>query len=148
MSNNQNKTIHEGNLIVTEARQDYIQRVTGFLIIRTDAHLPVLESVGGDLIIRADAQLPALTEVKRKARISRGKTLNAPNARIIGGEFHGIAADDEYELFRSADGMYVAGCRGPWTAEKALAHWKNPRSDNRERAALFVDAIQSAEAAS
>ena len=222
MSNNQNKTIHEGDLTIREG-DDYshITKVTGFLEIHAESHLPALTEVGGFLHIRAESQLPALTEVggplyiraesqlpaltevggslyihaeshlpaltevgvslhiraesqlpaltevggslyihaeshlpaltevKEHARISRGKTLDAPNARIIGGEFHGIAADDEYELFRSADGMYVAGCRGPWSASEALDHWlNNSRPDNQSRAALFVDAIQSAEAVS
>ncbi|PNQ53602.1 hypothetical protein C1141_20400, partial [Vibrio agarivorans] len=57
-----------------------------------------------------------------------------------------ITSDDHYALFRSEDGRYTAGCRGPWTVKEALSHWRdNPRPDNQGRAALFVAAIKKSE---
>ena len=37
-------------------------------------------------------------------------------------------------------GKYVAGCRGPWTAEEALEHWSEFHP-NQDRAKLFREAI-------
>ena len=37
-------------------------------------------------------------------------------------------------------GKYVAGCRGPWTAEEALEHWSE-HHPNQDRATLFREAI-------
>jgi hypothetical protein len=53
-----------------------------------------------------------------------------------------IAQCDGYILWRSEDGLYYAGCRGPLTRTEALAHWGKHRHD--ERARVFRQAIQEA----
>ena len=56
-----------------------------------------------------------------------------------------IANDGSYALYRSPDGFYRAGCRGPWKAERALEHWDGRRD---RRATMFAEAIRRAEAES
>jgi hypothetical protein len=48
-----------------------------------------------------------------------------------------IAEHDGYMLWRGDDGLYRAGCRGPFTRAQALAHWD--RQDKRAR--VFSAAI-------
>lgn len=56
---------------------------------------------------------------------------------------HCIAISN-YALIHTDGGRYIAGCRGPWTAERALAHWGD-KSRIDERARLFVKAIEQNE---
>src|SRR3546814_630111 len=52
-----------------------------------------------------------------------------------------IAVSD-YALIQTDTGQYIAGCRGPWSKEQALAHWGKPsRTDKRAKA--FVAAIEA-----
>ena len=138
-------TTHEGELTITDPNADYtgLTRVTGTLIIEADAQLPALESVGGGLIVKADAQLPVLESVGGWLKVEGPGSVNAP--KYLGRVFREIESDDHYALCRSEDGYYVAGCRGPWSADEALEHWRSPRPDNQSRAASFVLAIERAE---
>jgi len=50
-----------------------------------------------------------------------------------------VIAMSTWGLVLLNNGMFCAGCRGPWTREQALAHW-GKRTD--ERAKLFTAAIR------
>ena len=124
------KKVHHGDLRITESNA---------------AAMANLAEVTGDLYIRADAQLQALEEVGKSLRVECSGKLHAP--AWLGPIFREIESDGQYALCRSDDGYYVAGCRGPWSAEDALSHWRdNPRPDNQGRSALYVAAIEKAEA--
>jgi transcription elongation factor len=58
-------------------------------------------------------------------------------------DFADLCECDGYTLKACTNGTYYAGCRGPFTAEQALAHWD--RKD--DRACLFTFAILMFEAA-
>jgi hypothetical protein len=51
-----------------------------------------------------------------------------------------IAVSD-YALIQTETGKFIAGCRGPWTKQRALKHWGD-RPD--ARAKTFVAAINAA----
>ena len=57
---------------------------------------------------------------------------------------HCIAISD-YALIQTDTDTFIAGCRN-FTRKQALAHWRKPRSDNAERAKLFLAAIEGASA--
>jgi hypothetical protein len=48
-----------------------------------------------------------------------------------------IAEDEQYKLVMTPDGIFYAGCHGPFTKAQALKHWD--RED--DRACLFTLAI-------
>ena len=83
---------------------------------------------------------PALTTCG-KVTVCKGGTFSAPVLTESGNIFHEIAVS-EYTLFASPT-LYKSGCRGPWTADQALAHWSQ-RSD--QRAVMFTAAIKQHEA--
>src|SRR3990167_892031 len=91
-----------------------LAEVTGWLcVLAGGAQFPKLAEVTGALCVRAEgAQFPAL-------------------GRVIAMSTWGLVALN--------DGRLSAGCRGPWTRAKALAHW-GKRTD--ERAKLFTAAIR------
>lgn len=121
-------TKYVGDLIVTKANlKDCadITEVTGYLYILAEgASLPVLTSVSGDLYI------------------SYGITFDHSAIEFGAGQ---VLAVWEYAL-HVRHGEYRAGCRGPWTAEQALAHW-NVGHHEPSRAELFREAIKAHEAA-
>ena len=47
----------------------------------------------------------------------------------------------DYALIETKTGKFIAGCRN-FTRKQALAHWRKPRSDNAERAKLFLSSIE------
>lgn len=106
-------TKHIGNLIVTKknaADVAHITEITGYLYIQAEgAALPVLTSVGGYLYIAIGIKFD--------------------HSRIDFGAGQ-VLAIWEYAL-HVKDGAYRAGCRGPWNAEQALAHWHigHPRAE-------------------
>lgn len=67
---------------------------------------------------------------------------NVLSIRRTDGTGYDVIARSEYDLMRHTDGKYEAGCRGPFPAAEALAHWD--RED--ERACIFTIAIALAEA--
>ena len=134
--------IIDGNLGVTpENASQYsgITKVSGGLYIREGASLtaPALTECGW-LDIREGASLtaPALTEVSGWLYIHKGANLTAPG-------WNQLAFGDKYCLYRTPAGKYQAGCRGPWTAAEALAHW----SGDSDKCKRFREAIIKAEAA-
>ena len=110
----------------------------GCLYIRADGtSLPALAAVSGDLYIRADgASLPALAAVGCSLYICPGIQFDHSKIEFGHGE---VLAVSEYALHLK-DGLYRAGCRGPWTAEQALAHWSTAHPVPA-RATLFRAAI-------
>ena len=133
-------TKHIGDLIVTKqnaASVAHITEVTGYLSIWADAQLPVLTSVGGNLSIWAEgAQLPVLTSVGGNLYIAIGVSFDHSSIEFGAGK---VLAVHEYAL-HVKDGEYRAGCRGPWTAQKALRHWNTghhaPKRAEKFRAAI------------
>ncbi|MDQ3270754.1 MAG: hypothetical protein M3Q12_01105 [Pseudomonadota bacterium] len=125
--------------IGADASLPALTTVGGSLYIGADASLPALTTVGGSLDIGADASLPALTTVGRYLYIRAGK-MTAPMLMVAHGEKGDLLAVSKYGLWRSAEGYYYAGCRGPLSKERALAHWN--RTD--ERAVVFTTAIKVA----
>ena len=108
---------HTGNLTITDQNLEtclVLAQVTGELSVRAEgAQFPKLAQVTGWLSVEAEgAQFPAL-------------------GRVI--------AMSTWGLVLLNNGMFCAGCRGPWTREQALAHW-GKRTD--ERAKLFTAAIR------
>ena len=117
--------------------------VGGSLYIRADASLPVLTTVGGYLYISADASLPVLTTVGDYLDISADDAkFDAPQLAELHGNKGELLAVSQYCLWRSHDGYYFAGCRGPLSLAQAAEHWN--RSD--ERAMVFSLAIHFFEA--
>lgn len=73
---------------------------------------------------------------------TRDEAGRALTFRNSSGYWQAIAHDPEYTLWVTQVGLYLAGCRGPWTADKALEHWGS-RGD--ARAVLFIAAIKQQE---
>jgi len=120
-------TKHIGDLIVTKknaATVTHITEVTGYLYICDEgAALPVLTSVGGSLYIAIGIQFD-----HSHIEFGAGQVL----------------AVWEYAL-HVKDGQYRAGCRGPWSAAQALAHW-HAEHHAPPRAKTFRAAIDEHEA--
>ena len=134
------KTKHNGNLVITDVNAkefDNLVEVTGYLHIDADAQLPALTTVGGSLEIHSEAQLPALTTVGRSLYVKTGITFDYSAIKFHKGK---VIAIWQFALHEK-DGMYTAGCRGPWTKEQALAHWGEGHHEPG-RAAAFRDAIK------
>ena len=127
--------------INADASLPVLTTVGGTLYINADASLPVLATVGGYLEINADASLPVLTTVGGTLYIRADGKFNAPCLAVSHGNKGALLGISGYGLWRSDDGYYFAGCRGPLNAEQALAHWD--RSD--DRALLFTAIINAAE---
>lgn len=114
-----------------------MRKITGNLILSTPADVLAaadVVSVDGWLYISAEgASLPVLTNIGENLYISaEGASLPC---------FGTIIAHSDWSLIRlHSTGLYAAGCRGPWTRDQALAHWKG-RSD--ERAVLFTAALMA-----
>lgn len=118
-------TKHIGDLTITKANAknfEKLEEVTGYLYIEHKASLPVLTSVGGDL------------------SITFGLTFDYSAIKFDAGE---VLAVWEYALHHK-DGLFRAGCRGPWTAEQALEHW-DAGHHAPSRAELFRATIQALE---
>ena len=150
---------HIGNLTITKQNADdfkALEEVTGWLDISADSNLPALTSVGCWLGIFADSDLPALTSVgggldiraesNLPALTSVGGWLNIyaeaalPALKVAYGANGQLVAVKKYGLWRSDDGLYYAGCKGPLTLEKArrLAQvW-----GEQEIAQFFIKAIE------
>ena len=125
--------------------------VTGWLDLRgcdlTGVTLPTtvtgsLDLSGCDL---TGVTLP--TTVTGSLDLRKSRNLSTPSSSWVeGGEAtpRRCLAISDYALIK-VGAKYIAGCRGPWTAKQALAHWGSPlRTD--DRAKLFVAAIKAAEA--
>ena len=125
-----------GLYIEADAQLPVLTSVGGSLYIRADAQLPVLTSVGGGLYIEADAKLPVLTSVGGYLFIAIGVSFDHSSIEFGAGR---VLAVHEYAL-HIKDGEYRAGCRGPWTAQKALRHWNTwhhaPTRAEKFRAAI------------
>ena len=119
-----------GLYVEGDASLPALTSVGGGLSVRADASLPALTSVGGGLSVYADASLPALTSVGGGLYVYADASLHAPLLGWV------EVARSHYALLHK-DGLYRAGCRGPFTAEQALTHWR--RED--ERAQVFTAAI-------
>jgi len=140
-------TKHIGDLIVTKgnaANVAHITEVTGNLHILTEGvALPVLTSVGGALYILAEGvALPVLTSVGGHLYITIGIHFDHSHIAFGAGQ---VLAVWKYAL-HVKDGQYRAGCRGPWSAEEALAHWHAGHPEP-SRAEEFREAIAAQEAA-
>jgi hypothetical protein len=137
---------HHGNLTVTAANREQckdITEVTGSLYISADASLPVLTTVGGYLDISADASLPVLATVGGSLYIRADDAkFDAPQLAVLHGNKGELLAVSQYGLWRSHDGYYFAGCRGPLSLTQATEVWN--RSD--ERGMVFSLAIHFVEA--
>lgn len=102
-----------------------------------DIDLPSLISIGGNLCIYGrKACLPALTNAGGYLYISEDAEFDYSKIKFGAGD---VIAISEYAL-HFKDGMYTAGCRGPWTAEQALRHW-NDKNPVPNRAKIFRQAI-------
>ena len=125
---------HTGNLTITDQNLEtclVLAQVTGELSVRAEgAQFPALVETG-ELYVEAEgAQFPAL--VKTGALYVRAEGAQFPKlGRVI--------AMSTWGLVLLNNGMFCAGCRGPWTREQALAHW-GKRTD--KRAKLFTAAIR------
>ena len=111
----------------------------GLYISAHNARMPALAGIGGgNLFISSDgADLPMLTEVLGGLYIrTEGSEFDHSKIKFGAGE---VLAVSGYALHLK-DGMYSAGCRGPWTAEQALAHWGTDHPC-QERASIFRRAI-------
>ena len=95
----------------------------------------------GSIAIREGDDCANLTSVTGNVTVWAGATFTAPDVMESGNIFRQIAVS-EYTLFASPT-RYKSGCRGPWTAGEALAHWSQ-RSD--QRAVMFTAAIKQHEA--
>ena len=151
---------HDGNLsilTVEDARQySHIEEVTGDLSGYATFNAPALASVGGSLYVYADFETPMLTSVVGNLYVYAD--FEAPGLASVGGylevyaDFEAPAlayaygkqgrliATSSYGLWLADDGMYYAGCRGPFTRPQALAHWDRPD----DRARIFTAAIKAA----
>ncbi len=158
-------SIHSGDLFITHDNINdfvHVTRVEGYLTIYANgaslpaltsvgdylqleadgAGLPALTSVGGSLYIYANgASLPALTSVGGILYIKAGASFDYSRITFGAGK---VIALCEYALHVNEEGLYRAGCHGPWTAEKALAHWSGAHK-NQNRAKLFSAAIMEHE---
>ena len=117
-------TKHIGDLTITKrnaASVAHITEVTGYLDISAEASLPVLTSVGGSLRIEVGVEFDHSSIV-----FGAGK----------------ILAIWEYALHMDADGLYAAGCRGPWTRAEAMKHW-GAGHHAPSRAVAFREAIEA-----
>ena len=127
---------HTGDLTITDQNLKtclVLAQVTGALYVQAEgAQFPKLAEVTGALDVWAKgAQFPKLAEVT-----------GALCVRAEGAQFPALGrviAMSTWGLVLLNNGMFCAGCRGPWTREQALAHW-GKRTD--ERAKLFTAAIR------
>src|SRR3990167_4046613 len=106
---------------------------TGALDVQAEgAQFPKLAEVTGALDVWAKgAQFPKLAEV------TGGLCVRAEGAQFP--KLGRVIAMSTWGLVALNDGRLSAGCRGPWTRAKALAHW-GKRPD--KRAQLFAAAIR------
>jgi hypothetical protein len=111
---------------------------------KAKADLPMLRTTSRIYIARSGALIaPQLTEVRLTVHLQKDALLYAP--LLKNADVYTEIAYAYYTLYRSDKGMYIAGCRGPWTAEQALDHWSNRLGGCEERSALFVEAVKKAE---
>lgn len=136
-----------------------LRNVRGSLrVYQGDNVFPVLTDVGEFLTVCTDnVEFRALTSVvlgldvfgekislpaveRVYGRISvRNDDVAFPALRFYHGVEGSIACIKGYILWYGDDGMWYAGCRGPFTTEQALSHWD--RTD--ERAVAFTAAIRA-----
>jgi hypothetical protein len=137
---------HYGDLKVTAANREQckdVTKVTGNLYIRDVAGLPALATVGGGLYIGTDTNLPMLTTVGGRLYISNDNVeVDAPQLAVLHGKAGKLLAVSRYALWRSREGYYFAGCRGPLGLAQAVEHWDRPD----ERGMVFSLAIHFFEA--
>ena len=94
--------------------------------------------VPGDISVRVEDDASGLLSVGGRCHLYQGASV--PALTSVGGvPGKAIAVSDGYVLWAGTDGTYSAGCRGPFTLAEALAHWGQPRED--ERARIFHAAI-------
>lgn len=99
----------------------------------------------GDLTVTAAnrEQCKDITEVTGSLYIRADNAkFDAPQLAVLHGNKGELLAVSQYGLWRSHDGYYFAGCRGPLSLSKATEHWN--RSD--ERGMVFSLAIHFFEA--
>lgn len=126
-----------------DANLPVLVSVGGSLIVDTsDSVIPKLQKVCGSLLVEADSlDLPALRHVRHQFNVAPRCKFDYSKIKFTKGV---VLAIQQYVLFYR-DGEYRAGCRGPWTAEQALAHW-NENHKVPQRAMLFREAIVANEA--
>ena len=107
------------------------------------ASLPALTSVGSRLYISADgAFLPALESVGGGLYIKKGVDFDYSKIAFGAGE---VLCVNGWALHYK-DGRYTAGCKGPWTAEQALAYFGEDAEIPHEDVEKFHAAIRENEA--
>ena len=127
---------HTGNLTITDQNLEtclVLAEVTGELYVLAEgAQFPALAEVTGALSVEAEgAQFPKLAQVTGALYVQAEGAQFPKLGRVI--------AMSTWGLVLLNNGMFCAGCRGPWTREQALEHW-GQRTD--ERAKLFTAAIK------
>ena len=126
---------HTGDLTITDQNLKtclVLAEVTGWLCVLAEgAQFPKLVKTGALDVQAEGAQFPKLAEV------TGGLCVRAEGAQFP--KLGRVIAMSTWGLVALYDGRLSAGCRGPWTRAKALAHW-GKRTD--ERAKLFTAAIK------
>jgi hypothetical protein len=131
---------HEGSLTVTKANASSLSHITsvgGSLNVEAEVDFPQLASVGGYLYVGAEVDFPLLTGVGGNLYV-RAEAALPDTSGITFGAGQVLALWGYALHFK--DGLYRAGCRGPWTAEQALAHWTEEHPEPL-RASLFRQVI-------
>ena len=144
---------HTGNLTITDQNLEtclVLAEVTGELsVLAKGAQFPKLVKAGALYVRAKGAQFPELAEVTGALSVeAEGAQFPALvktgwlSVEAKGAQFPALGrviAMSTWGLVLLNNGMFCAGCRGPWTREQALAHW-GERTD--ERAELFTAAIR------
>lgn len=117
----------------------YAGAISGNITIMEGDDVSALTKVSGSVDVREGASLtaPALVE-SGGVDVGEGASLTAP--ALVADIYYEIS-NSGYVLFANSE-FYKAGCRGPFKADKALAHW-----DRKDvRAVDFTKAIKAHEA--
>ena len=125
--------------------------VDGYLYLRGSAvtALPPRLSVAGSIFMDQTAITALPDDLVVGGRLHLDQTrMRFPTGwyrETPGGKrWRALASAGGYTLLQSETGQIIAGCRGPWTREEALAHWGDPaRTDDRAR--RFVAALRDPE---
>ena len=93
----------------------------------------------GNLTVTADTLAYAQTLTAVSGELHAGAPCSLPQLTSAHGQLGRLLAVSGYGLWLSAEGLYYAGCRGPWSKAEALAHWAK-RTDGR--AQVFTKATK------
>src|SRR3990167_10016300 len=108
---------HTGNLTISDQNLEtclVLAEVTGWLSVEAEgAQFPALVKTGALYVEAKGTQFPELAEVTGALYV-RAEGAQFPKlGRVI--------ATSTWSLVLLNNGMFWAGCRGPWTREQALA---------------------------